>query len=395
MKQRILRLILFSLLLSVKASLFAYEFSIENSEGVTFYFNYTNNGTELEITKGTFKYSGDISIPEEVTYMDRTRKVTRIGYKAFSWCTDLTSLTVPNTITSIGDYAFEGCGSLKKVIVQDISAWCGIEFAEFYSNPLFYARHLYSDENTEITDLVIPSSVTSIGRDAFDNCDFQTVTSKIEEPFTIVGKTSSFRTFSQNTFNNATLYVPKGTINKYKATSGWKDFLFIEESETTYSDKCEKPTITYQNGTLTFHCATEGVSYRYSIEDADIKAGNSQEVQLGVTYNISVYATKEGYENSETTTATLCWIDAEPKSEGLSDGIAQVSARAVMVKAEGGLLTIEGAEDNCDVRAYTLDGVLVGSCFSQNGIALVEVNFAKAPILLVKIGKKSVKVIMK
>jgi len=395
MKKCILRFLLFALFMSVKTSIFAYEFSIENGEGVTFYFNYTNNGTELEITKGTFKYSGDISIPEEVTYMDRTRKVTRIGYKAFSWCTNLTSLTVPNTITSIGDYAFEGCSSLKKIIVHDISAWCKIEFAEFYSNPLFYARHLYSDENTEITDLVIPSSVTGIGRDAFDNCDFQTVTSKIEEPFTIVGKNSSFRTFSQNTFNNATLYVPKGTINKYKATSGWKDFLFIEESETTYSEKCEKPTISYQNGKIAFHSATEGVAYQYSIENMDIKAGNAQEVQLEVTYNISVYATKEGYQNSETATATLCWIDVEPKTGGITDGITQMAARAVVVKAEEGQLTVEGADDNTNISVYSIDGVQVGTTTSRNGVASINTSVSKDSVAILKIGNKSIKVIMK
>ena len=55
----------------------------------------------------------------------------------------------------------------------------------------------------------------------------------IENPFKITGKTSYSRTFTQNTFNNATLYVPKGTIDKYKATDGWKDFMFIEEGTTT------------------------------------------------------------------------------------------------------------------------------------------------------------------
>jgi hypothetical protein len=55
----------------------------------------------------------------------------------------------------------------------------------------------------------------------------------IENPFTITGKTSDSSTFSQNTFNNATLYVPKGTIDKYKATDGWKDFANIKEGNPT------------------------------------------------------------------------------------------------------------------------------------------------------------------
>ena len=70
-------------------------------------------------------------------------------------------------MTSIGNFAFSGCSGLQKVIVPDIAAWCGISFGD---NPLNYAHHIYSDENTEIKDLVIPNSVTSIGSGAFQNC---------------------------------------------------------------------------------------------------------------------------------------------------------------------------------------------------------------------------------
>ena len=72
-----------------------------------------------------------------------------------------------------------------------------------------------------------------------------------------------------------------------------------------------------------------GTVCQYSITDTDIKAGNGNEVQLGVTYTISVYAAKAGYENSETATATLCWIDAAPKTEGITNGIANIPAQAI------------------------------------------------------------------
>ena len=58
---------------------------------------------------------------------------------------------------------FYGCSGLKKVIVPDIAAWCKISFGNICSNPLIDAHHLYSDEKTEVTELVIPNSVTSIG----------------------------------------------------------------------------------------------------------------------------------------------------------------------------------------------------------------------------------------
>ena len=149
----------------------AYDIAVENADGVTIYYNYINGATELEITSSpSFNYSGSVVIPKEVTYMNRTRKVTSIGESAFYYCYGLTSVTIGNGVTSIGNDAFYWCSSLKKVIVPDIAAWCGIKFEGPYSNPLVYAKHLYSDNNTEVTALVIPNSVTSIGERAFYKC---------------------------------------------------------------------------------------------------------------------------------------------------------------------------------------------------------------------------------
>ena len=116
--------------------------------------------------------------------------MTSIGERAFQGCSGLTSVTVPNSVTSIASYAFQGCSGLKKVIVPDIKNWCSIKFGNYSANPLYYAHHLYSDENTEITELVIPDDVTSINSYAFSGCSGQTsvtipnsVTSIGEEAF--------------------------------------------------------------------------------------------------------------------------------------------------------------------------------------------------------------------
>ena len=96
--------------------------------------------------------------------------VTGIGSNVFQNCSGLTSIEIPNSVTSIGNSAFSDCSGLKKVIVKDIAAWCNIRFGNYDANPLYHAHHLYSDENTEITELNIPSSVTSIGNRAFQGC---------------------------------------------------------------------------------------------------------------------------------------------------------------------------------------------------------------------------------
>jgi hypothetical protein len=529
--------LLIVLLSMVEAKSFAYDIAVENSDGVTIYYNYINEGLELEVTNKDINYyensyTGNVVIPEEVTYMNRTRKVVIIGERAFSQSRSLTSVRIPNSIKeisfqafygcqslnsvtignsvtiigqesflgcrsltsitlpsslitisgsafsgcnklssiiipsnvatigemafedcsclthiyigksvkSIGKFAFAWCSGLTSVHITDLSAWCNISFGD---NPLHYAHHLYMND-MEIKELVIPNDVTtiangafagcygftsliipnsvqnigigafsscvglssvtipnsviSIGENAFDGWDLQTIISMIEQPYAINGKQSDSRVFNLNTFNNATLYIPKGAKEQYKETEGWKDFLFIEEGtgdNPPSTQKCSTPTISYHYGKLTFNSDTEGVIFHSTVTDDDIKSYDGNEIQLGVSYNISVYATKEGYQNSEIATATLCWIDVEPKTEGITDGIAQMPARAVMVKAEGGQLIIEGADDNTNISVYNIDGVQLGTSTSRNGVALINTSIPKSSVTIVKIGNKSVKVMMK
>ena len=93
--------------------------------------------------------------------------VVTIGSSAFSG-TALSSILIPYSINSIGANAFSGCNQLQQVIVKDLEAWCKIGFGNDTSNPLKMAGHLFSDETTEITELTIPESITKIGNYAFN-----------------------------------------------------------------------------------------------------------------------------------------------------------------------------------------------------------------------------------
>ena len=459
MKKQVLFTIL-AMLVSVSA--FSHDIEVKNADGVTIYYNYINNGTELEVTfqgsrydSFSNEYQGKVVIPEEVTYMNRTRKVTSIGSYAFYECYSLTSVTIGNSVTSIGNYAFNNCSGLTSVTIgnsvtsignyafnncsgltsviipnsvtsigyeafrgcksltsvtignsvtsieggafkycsgltsatipnsvtsigADAFYGCsrltsitipnsvtGIAGYTFYGcsglasvtipnsvtsigDGAFYdcsgltsitiGNSVTSIGNftfsgcsgltsvtipnnvtsigkeafykcSGLTSITIGNSVTSIGHNAFDGADIPTVVSLIENPFKINGKTSSYRTFSQNTFINAALYVPKGTIGKYKLTDGWKDFVFMEEGtgggDTPEPQKCATPTITYENGKLTFSCETEGVEFVYNITPPSAKAGKGTDISIPTTYKVTVYVTKDGYDDSDVATKEI------------------------------------------------------------------------------------------
>ena len=154
------------------ASVKAYAQLITSREGgTTLYYNVLSE-SEVEVTypEGELTtYSGAITIPESITYFGKQLSVTRIGEDAFRDCIGLTSITIPGSVKSVGSWAFRGCTGLEKVIVKDLAAYCGIDF-DFGSSPFIgNEAYLYSDENTKITDLVIPNGVTRIGDGVF-NC---------------------------------------------------------------------------------------------------------------------------------------------------------------------------------------------------------------------------------
>ncbi len=137
--------------------IFAYDISVENTDGVTIYYNYINDGKELEVTQSNKYYyykNAIINIPNEVN-IGKTLKVTSIGKAAFGYCGNIISITLPTCLTTIGASAFEGCNNLTSIEIPNS--------VTTINNSAFRSC-------TTLKKITIPNSVSFIGEAAFYEC---------------------------------------------------------------------------------------------------------------------------------------------------------------------------------------------------------------------------------
>jgi hypothetical protein len=127
-----------------------------------------------------------------VTSLNIPMGTETINDYAFSYAVGIKDITIPTTLTSIGKDAFEGCDNIGEVRISSIKAWCSIEFANEWANPLSLAHNLYL--NGEAVNDVEISGVTKIFPYTFINCD--TITSfKSDNTLENIGK-DAFRNCS-------------------------------------------------------------------------------------------------------------------------------------------------------------------------------------------------------
>ena len=115
------------------------------------------------------EYTGTVVIPPSVEFNGTTYSVNAIGPYAFCYRRGLTSVTIPNSVTSIEQVAFANCNGLKSVHINSLDSWCEISFGDYNANPLTSAHHLFLN-GEEIKNLLVPESISSINDYAFSGC---------------------------------------------------------------------------------------------------------------------------------------------------------------------------------------------------------------------------------
>ena len=389
------------------------------------------------------KYSGDIVVPEKVKSSDGVEYfVTSLGDNCFSWCSGLTSITIPSSVTSLGDDCFSWCSGLTSITIpssvtslgDNCFEACGLTLITIPSSVTSFGDKCFSCSGltsitipssvsslgtlcfygcSGLTSITIPSSVSSLGYGCFKDCTCLTsiiipssITSLGDKCFekcsaleTVYFKGKVPEMFSSETHIPTTtnIKVPTEFLQDYKDAFGpeYKYIYAWNPDESGDGDKpvtpCATPSVSYESGELKFACETAGAKYHYTINDKDMASDALSEdgkVSLSAAYNISVYATADGYTASEKAEATLYWINANLETANIN----LAKTRGIVASAHDGIVSISGLDNGEVVKFYAADGKLLGSSSAIGGVASCAVS---EKMVIAKIGMDAIKVLIK
>lgn len=338
---------------------------------------------EVEPTKKGMTFSGWSGLPEKMPAKD----VEVTGF--FSW----SKTSIDDVIYQVSD-TINNCASVigggnERREVKIIPT---IEFDDIYTVTTINHKAFNGRKNLE--KIEICENVTSIGERAFANIDKLTDVTIYAEILPETDRTA----FENSYIHYVTLHVPYGAIDEYQAIGPWKDFkeiIPIEGTEPIYVETCALPTISFVDGKLVFESETVGAECHYEINVEDAKAGVGSEVTLSSAYEIMVYASKEGYNDSEKNTATLYWVNVDPIPTDVIDNEIRVNTNAILVQNAGGVIAISGVADGVDVMIYNISGQLTAQGKASGNRFEIGTNLSSGDICIIKIDNRSLKYILR
>ena len=406
---------------------------------------YDISETTATVTYGDNEYSGDIVIPESITYENSKFSVTSIGDWAFYGCSGLTSVTIPNSVTSIGEYTFFGCSGLTSVTIPNSVTSIG-DYA-FYDccsltsitipNSVTSIGDGAFSGCSGLTSITIPNSVTSIGELAFDECSGLT-------SITIPNSVTSIGDYVLNCcdgikntiiVNDMFVYLPKTYTGHYSIPENITKIIGGAFSECSGLTSVTIPnSVTSIGGHAFYYCSgLTSVTIPNSVTSIGDWAFSVCSGLTSVTIPNSVTSIgdwafdscdnlKNVYCYSEEVPSTNVWIfngtyienatlhvpasaiEAYKTTAPWSGfgtikaieetvGIESVEARGIAIQSTGGFINISGLDNNEKVSFYCIDGKSLGSATAINGTTSFAAQ--SGSIVVAKIGKENIKIAVK
>ena len=334
------------------------------------------------IGNAAFRCSGltSITIPNSVT---------SIGAMAFFSCSNLTSITLPNSVTTLDNHVFNHCSSLTSITIPNsvtsIGNWTFSDCSGLKSinipNSIVSIGEGAFNGCSSLTSITIPNSVTSIGENAFWFCSsLSEVISNIETPFKIPD--GVFGCIS----DNAILYVPQGTKSKYQAFSGWTNHFkdIVESGVTQYSLSISVSG----NGSVTYN----GTSIRNSTSSFTVDEGTSATLTFIPDNGYQLTSVKvDGWElsnvkwinqytisNMSDNTSIVVTFEESPKEvtfEGVNYTVASYQEKTVTVaKGTYGQVLAVPATFNIEGETWTVTGIDANALSDNKDLAAIIWN---------------------
>ena len=341
------------------AKVSAHDIEVANSDGKTIYYTYNTDGTSVSVTyqgtsykdKNRNEYSGDVVIPETITYGSKTYSVTSIGSSAFWGCSSLTSIDIPSSVTSIGERVFVKCLALTSIKVQ-------IENTKYDSREDCNAI-IETASNTLVVGCkssVIPNNVTTIGEEAFDECEGLTsiiipnsVTSIESEAFdgclnlTSLSIGENVKSIGENAFNQCSALTSVSIPNSV-TTIGRRAF-----DDCPNLTSVSIPNSVTSIGSSAFEDANFNSIYSY-IESPTSSTGSSFDISNYINATLYVpYGTKEKY------LATYGWKNFTNIVEMSETALKKVSASNIE-----------------EAKFFSLDGKIISQ--PQKGLNILKMS---------------------
>ncbi|MCC8176062.1 MAG: hypothetical protein LIO91_06480 [Bacteroidales bacterium] len=159
-------------------------------------------------------------------------------------------------------------------------------------------------------------------------------------------------------------------------------------------EPCEIPEIMLDsNGDLMVSCSTDGAVLHTLIVAADqqeVDHSSWEVIPLSGVYNVSSYATAEGWLQSETAYATIAWVKNYEGKDGV-EVIATETQRSILIRSLSNAIEIIGTQQGEPIKVYDLNGAILYAGTGDAQVTQIDAGITHGNVYVITVGERSVK----